>query len=86
MTAEVCEPLCKLTAVKTDWAWNKTYQDLYEKAKTVVKRNVCLKFYNVARPLYFETDASGIVLGAKLLHVRGGMNCRCDRIPNNAIP
>ena len=30
MTPEVCEPLQKLTSLKTDWTWNRMYQDLYD--------------------------------------------------------
>ena len=36
-TAEVCEPLHKLTTVEENLTWNKTYIDLYEKAKTIFK-------------------------------------------------
>ena len=85
MNLEVCEPLHKLTSVKADWIWNKRYQDLYEKAKTIVKRDIGMKFYNAARSLYLETDTSRIGIGAGLLLVRDGMNCRFDKIPDNAI-
>ena len=37
VTAEVYEPLCKLTSVKAFWTWNRVFQDQYEKAKTIVK-------------------------------------------------
>ena len=67
MAAEVSEPLPKLASVKLDWTWNMTYQDLYQKARTRVKRNICMKFYDAARPLYLETDASGIGLVVRLL-------------------
>ena len=33
MSAEVWEPLWKLTLVKTDWTWNMMYQDLHDTAK-----------------------------------------------------
>ena len=42
-----------------------------------------MKFYDVARPLYLETDASGICHG--LLQVRDGVNCRHDEILGSAI-
>ena len=61
------------------------YQDLYNKTKKMVKKDACMKFYNVARPLYLETDTSSISLGARLLEVRNDMNCGCDEIPDNAI-
>ena len=38
MTSEVYEPLQKLTSVKTGWPWNRVYQDLYGKAKKIVKK------------------------------------------------
>ena len=60
-------------------------QDLYGKAKNIVKKDECVKFYNVARPLYLETDASSIGLAPGLLQVRDGMSCRCDEIPDNAL-
>ena len=38
-----------------------------------------MKFFDAARPLYLETNASGIGHGARLLQVRDGMNCRHDK-------
>ena len=43
------------------------------------------KFYDTTRPLYLETDTSSISLGAKILHVRHGMNCGHDEVPENTI-
>ena len=37
MTAAVCKPLRKLTSVKTNWAWIGMYQELYNKAKNLIK-------------------------------------------------
>ena len=62
-TAEVCEPLQKLSSSKIKWTWNALYQQLFEKAKSFIKVDVCMKFYNDTKPLYLETDASGIGLG-----------------------
>ena len=61
-TAEVCEPLRKLTSSKMTWTWNTSYQQLFNKAKSIVK-DVCMKFHDDAKPLYLETDASGVGLG-----------------------
>ena len=61
------------------------YQDLYDKAEKIVRKDACMKFNNVARPLYLETNASSIRLGAGLLQVRDDMNCRCDEIPDNTV-
>ena len=38
MTAEFCNPLQRLTSVKTDWTWNRMYQDLFNKAKRQSKK------------------------------------------------
>ena len=66
-TAEVCEPLHKLTSCKMIWTWNASYQQLFDNAKSIIKADVCMKFYNNSKQLYLETDASGIGLGAALL-------------------
>ena len=34
-----------------------------------------MKFQNASRPLYLETDATGVGLRARLLQVSDGMNC-----------
>ena len=58
VTAEVCKHMLKLTSVKADLTWNKMYQDLYNTAKKVVKKDACMKFYDASRPvhIYMETD------------------------------
>ena len=61
------------------------YQDLYEKAKAIIKGDAYMKFYDVARPLHLETNSSGIGLGARLLQEWDGMNCGHDEIPDNTI-
>ena len=66
-TAEVSELLCKLTSVKSTWMWNASYQQLFTSGKSIIKANVCMKFYVKSKPLYLETDAPGIGLGAVLL-------------------
>ena len=37
-TAEVCEPLRRLTWVKTESAWNRSFQDLFDRAKALIKK------------------------------------------------
>ena len=73
----MCELLSKLTSVKTNWTWNRMYQDLYDKAKQYSQKDAYMKFYNVGRPIYPKTDTSTISLGAGLLLVRDGMKCGC---------
>ena len=63
--------------------WNGLYQDLYNKAKRLITKNACMKFYDASKPLHLQTDASGIDLGASLMQMWEGMNCRCEEVPNN---
>ena len=39
--------------------WNATYQALYEEAKSLIKADICIKFYDETKPPYLETDAAG---------------------------
>ena len=65
-TAEVYEPLTNLMAVKAEWSWNGTCQDLYDKVKRLITRDACMNFYDASKPLYLEMDASSIGLEASL--------------------
>ena len=40
---------------------------MVQKVKSLIKAEVCMKFYEDTKLLYLETDASGISLGAALL-------------------
>ena len=62
MTTMVWQPLQKLTSVMEDQTCNRMYQDLYKRANKIVKKYACMKFYDAARPLYLEIDASGTFL------------------------
>ena len=70
---------------KTLWTWNASYQTLFNKVKSLTKDDVCMKFYDETKPLYLETDASGIGLGATLLHMRDGVICPRNIAPDNTI-
>ena len=74
ITTEGCEPLQKLTLVKTYWAWNGMYQDLYDRTRKIIKEDACMKFFDVSRTLCLETDVPGASLGTRLLQVGNGMN------------
>ena len=62
-------------SVKTEWMRNGIHQDLYVKTEKIIKQGACMMSGDTSKPLYLESDASGIGLGAGLLHVREGMNC-----------
>ena len=80
---EVCKPLRKLTSSKMTWTWNASYQQLFNKAKSLIKAEMCIKFYDDTKPLYLETDAPGIGLGAALL-LRDNKECQKDTAPDYA--
>ena len=40
-TANVCDPLHKLTSSKVTWPWNASYQALFNKAKSLIKADMC---------------------------------------------
>ena len=44
-----------------------------------------MKFYDETQPLYLETDASGVRLGAALQQSRSGTSCQGDKVPDNSI-
>ena len=66
-TADIRESLIKLTSARTEWTWNATCQKIFDKAKSVIKEDACVKFYDETKPCIIETDASGVGLGAALL-------------------
>ena len=83
--AEVCKPLQKLTSSKMTWTWNASYQQLFNKEKSLIKVEVCMKFYDDTKLLYLETDASRIGLRAALLQLHDNTACQKGTAPNNTI-
>ena len=82
-TANICDPLCKLTSQKVTWTWNASYQALFNKAKSPIKVDMCMEFYDDTKPLHLETDASGVGLGVALLQMFEGAVCQKDIAPDN---
>ena len=44
-----------------------------------------MKLYDDTKPLYLETDASGVGLGTALLQTWDGITCQKDMVPDNTI-
>ena len=84
-TADVCDPLRKLTSSKAIWTWNVSYQALLKKTKLLIKSDKHTKFYDDTKPLYLETDASGVGLSAALLQRHEGTTCQKDTVPKNTV-
>ena len=84
-TAAVCDPLHKLRSSKVTWTWNVSYQSLFNKAKLLIKSDMCKKFYDDSKPLYVEIDTSRVDLGAALLQQQEGTTCQKDKVPDNTI-
>ena len=83
--ADVCDPLCKLTSSKVIWTWNASYQALFNKAKLLIISDICMKFYDDTKPLYVETDASRVGLGAAPLQTHEVRTCQKDTVPDNNV-
>ena len=82
-TVEVCEPLRKLTSTRVAWTWNASYQQMLNKAKSLTKAEVCMKFYDDTKLLYLEIDASGVGLGAALLKLCNNTAGQKGMAPDN---
>ena len=84
-TSDACELLRKLTSSKATWTWNASYQQLFDKAKSLIKAEMCMQFYDDTKLFYLEKDASDVGLGAALLQLRDNTNCPKDTAPDNTI-
>ena len=82
-TTDVCDPLCKLTPSKVTWTWIASYQALFNKAKSLIKVDMCMKFYDDTKPLYLETDTSGVGLSMASLQMCIGTACQKAVAPDN---
>ena len=51
-TTDVCDPLYKLTCSNAVWTWNASYQAVFNKAKLLIKSDMCMKFYDDTKPIY----------------------------------
>ena len=65
--------------------WNASYQQLYEKAKSLIKADAWIKFYDYTKLLYLETNASGVGLAAAMLQLHDSTTCQKGMAPGNII-
>ena len=73
----------KLTSAKADWTWKRVTRFCTPQQKDS-KNDAFIEFYDVSRPLYLETDASGVSLRLRLLQIMDGMKCMYDKVSHNA--
>ena len=50
----------KAHIIKNECTWNNTYQNLYERAKNIIKKNETMAVYHTKEHLSIETDAFGV--------------------------
>ena len=51
----------------------------------MMKEDMCMRYYDVRKILYLETDASGVGMGVVLLQVRNNLSCRYDEVLSIAM-
>ena len=70
---EVCEPLQMMISSTYEWIWNSTYQNLCDKARNIIKKNVTMAFYNEKQWWGLGTDLLEVSLGK--VFCKWGMEC-----------
>ena len=66
-TAEINTPLRELLKKNVPWHWTEKHQSAFDKIKEILSTSQVLRFYDVAKPVVLQTDASKRGLGAALL-------------------
>ena len=66
-TAEITTPLRELLKKNVPWHWTEKHQSAFDKIKEILSTSQVLRFYDVAKPVVLQTDASKRGLGAALL-------------------
>ena len=61
------EPIRKLLCKDTPFEWSEDHQHTFERLKTLISTEACLKYYDTEAPTYLMVDASLQGLGAALL-------------------
>ena len=83
-TADICESLRKLTSAKIEWTWNAMYQNMFDKAKAIIKEDAYMRFYDETKLLLIETDSFGAGLWASFLQTRSNTCSSRDKVLDNS--
>ena len=78
-----------LANVKADNSEGRLDVEWYVPGSPLQSKEDCQKrsmyeIWNPSRPLYLETNVSGVILGDALLQMMDGMSCGCDEVQDNA--
>ena len=60
-------PLCELLKKGTEFIWNDSYQEAFDKVKSMVCKDTTLWYFDVCKPVTVQVNASQKGLGASLL-------------------
>ena len=60
-------PLCGLLKKGTEFIWNNSYEEAFDKVKSVVGKDITLWYFNIHKPVTVKVNASQKGLGAALL-------------------
>ena len=44
----------KWTSARIEWTWNAAYKKMFNKARSIIKEDTCMKFYDETKPLYIQ--------------------------------
>ena len=81
----MCKPPRKLTSVSSEPIWNEISQDVYKKARHLIKNDVCHNMYDTKTVLCIETDAPSIGLGTGLLQTHDGTVAHFAEVPGHYV-
>ena len=69
--------------MKSEWMWDNTYQKLYKRGNSLIKKYGSMAFYNEKEQLYLEMDMLGVSLRASLLQSRDEVQFSNDETSDN---
>ena len=76
--SEVVRPLRDLTHIKQEFLWSEQHSNAFSKAKELVSKTPCLRYFDISSPVVLQVDASEYDLGAALLQPVTDPNASSD--------